>query len=161
VSRPLINRPANRAPDGAGEAFAALVAAIADLQQHVASELAAQREILGRIMEVLEATPRGRLRAGDAALLDAIAAHVGVGIAFSSRELWHHADRVDDALRAAIGAAGVSDIRALGRRLQRLGRLAPGPVHLVSVGRDAGGRWWTVVIDRQDSHSRHAGRLPA
>jgi hypothetical protein len=154
-------RRADRAPERAPAVTGAGLGVVLEVLERVLGVQATMQADLHAIRQRLETPHSGRWRAADAALLDAIATHVGVGITFSAAELWRHGERVDDALRAAIGAAGVTDTRALGRRLHRLARLAPGPVHLVSVGRDASGRWWTVVIDRQDSHTGHAGRVPA
>ena len=132
-----------------------------ELLDRILAAQAAQGAVLDRIVQALEALGRGRLGAGDLALLDTIAAHVGVEVAFSATELWRHAERVDDALRATIAAAGVTSTRTLGRRLRRIARHAPGPVRLVCVGRDADATWWTVAVDRHDSHARRAGHVPA
>jgi hypothetical protein len=154
-------RRIDRAPGEPAGAAAVSLGAVRALLERVLTVQAAHGAMLDRIVQTLETPHRGRWRAADAVLLDAIGKHVGVGITFSAAELWRHGERVDDALRAAIRAAGVTDTRALGRRLHRLARHAPGPVRLSGAGRDADGKWWTVTVDRHDNHTRRAGRSPA
>ncbi len=129
MTRPLCGTAARARGEPAGSGAVDL-GTLRNLLERVLATQAAHGALLGRIVQTLEAPRRGRLGAGDAALLDAIASHVGAEIVFSAAEFWRHAERVDDALRATIAAAGVTDTRALGRRLRRLARHAPGPVRL-------------------------------
>jgi hypothetical protein len=126
--------------------LAGVAARLAELTAQQAALLAEVRRLAG-LLEHRHATV---LHAPDVRLLDAIASHIGEGVAFSAAELWRHAERVDDALRGAILAAGLQDTRALGRRLQRIGRRASGLVRLSCVGRDGDGKLWCVTVDRHD-----------
>ena len=119
------------------------------LLERVLAAQAAQGAVLDRIVAALEAPRRGRLGAGDAALLDAIASHVGPEIVFSAADLWRHAARVDDAL-AGRHRRGGRDRHPRARappaaaRAARAGPGAPGPASAAT--RTAhGGRWQSIA----------------
>lgn len=73
-----------------------------------------------------------------AALVRAIAASIGPGIAFSARELFLHRV-VNPDLAAALRDAGIKDARQLGKRLQQLRGSG-----LDRIGADHDGAIWIV-----------------
>jgi hypothetical protein len=76
------------------------------------------------------------------AFLMTIAAVIPPGLVFSARELWRH-QTVSADLREAFQAAGLTNVRRLGRRLEQLQRLS-GAVQIERLGIDCDGVRWMV-----------------
>jgi hypothetical protein len=83
----------------------------------------------------------GRIADLDAALLAAIAQHVGAGIAFTSVELLSHARAVDGALRHAVEGRSA---RQIGKALHRVADCEIDGYHVERIGEESHGVVWCV-----------------